>query len=399
MHIVVFYQYYHSPDCPAAARHYTFVREWSKMHPVTVITGNSWYDRRITDRFDWAPPGVDVRMLDVPYDNTMSSSDRMKSFARFAFGAIRVGLGIKSPDVIFGISTPLTAAWAASKVATLRRVKWFFEVQDLWPDFPIQMGAIKQPFVRNSLRRLEQRLYRSAAHVVTLSPDMAHHVVSCGIDPGRVTTIVNGTDFDLVETPAEQDITELRQQNNLSGKKVVLYAGTFGRANAIPVVLDAAKALAHRDDVCFVMIGDGYLQRDVLQTAESQVNVIAPSPLPRHEILKWFRLADLTLVPFIDLPVLAANSPAKFFDSLGAGTPVIVTNPGWTRHFVESHECGWYVPPGEPSALAEKVGEVLDSPWELARAGVNGRRVAVEQFDRRRMAAQLEQIFLSSQDG
>ncbi|MFV1981663.1 MAG: glycosyltransferase, partial [Rhodothermia bacterium] len=215
MHIVVFYQYFHSPDCPAAARHYTFVREWSKRHRVTVITGNSWHNRRLSDQFEWSPPGVDVRMLDIPYDNAMSFSHRLGSFSRFALGAVRTGLGVRTPDVIFGTSTPLSAAWAASRVARLRRVKWIFEVRDLWPDFPIQMGAIQNSLIKNSLRRMERKLYRSAAHVITLSPDMTDHVVRCGIGASAVTTIVNGTDLDLLETVSEQDVTELRQEHGL----------------------------------------------------------------------------------------------------------------------------------------------------------------------------------------
>ena len=222
MHIVVFYQYFHSPDCPAAARHYTFVREWSKRHRVTVITGNSWHSRRLTDQFEWSPPGVEVRMLDIPYDNAMSFSQRLGSYSRFALGAVWTGLGIRTPDVIFGTSTPLSAAWAASRVARLRRVKWIFEVRDLWPDFPIQMGAIQNPLIKNSLRRMEQKLYRNAAHVIALSPDIADYIVQCGIEESRVTTVVNGTDLELLEEVSEQDIIDLRQAHDLVGIKTAL---------------------------------------------------------------------------------------------------------------------------------------------------------------------------------
>jgi glycosyltransferase involved in cell wall biosynthesis len=396
MHIVVFYQYYHNPDCAAAARHYTFVREWSKRHRVTVITGNSWYKRRLTKQFDWSPPGVDVKMLDIAYDNSMSFSERLGSFARYTAGAVWAGLRVSDPDVIFGTSTPLSAAWAAAKVARLRRVKWLFEVRDLWPDFPIQAGAIRSPFLKNRLLKMEQKLYRSANHVVTLSPDMTDHVKSCGIDQSRVSTIVNGTDFDLIDAISEEDLSDLRQQYGLAGKRVILYAGAFGRANAIPTLLQTAEALRHREDVRFVLVGDGFHGPDVQAAASSSENVVMPDPAPRHSIMKWFRLADLSLSPFVDLPVLSANSPSKFFDSLGAGTPVIVTNPGWTKKFVESNECGWYVPPVDAGALAARIEEALESPWELARAGVNGRRVALESFDRTRMAGQIEQLMISS---
>ena len=394
MHIVVFYQYYHSPDCPAAARHYTFVQEWSQSHRVTIITGDAWHHRRITESFDWAPKGVDVRMLNVDYDNKMSASQRLRSFGRYAMGAVRTGLTVRQPDVIFATSTPLSAAWAAAKVARLRRVKWVFEVRDLWPDFPIQMGAIKNPVMQSWLRRTERNLYESAAHVVALSPDMKRHIVDTGVAESFVTTIPNGTDFDLLGAISEKEIGQLQEAYGLGGKRVVLYAGTFGRANAIQTVLETASRLADRTDIRFVFVGSGFHEADIRAAAAKTENVIMVPPEPRHSILGWFKLADLALVPFIDLPVLAANSPSKFFDALGAGTPVVVTNPGWMKEFVENNECGWYVPPANPEALAAKVSETLDSPWELARAGLNGRRVAAEQFDRVDMAHRIEQIMI-----
>ena len=395
MHIVVFYQYYHSPDCPAAARHYTFVQEWSQRHRVTVITGDSWYRRRITDTFAWAPPGVDVRMLNVDYDNRMSTGQRFGAFGKYAVSAVKTGLSVSQPDVIFGTSTPLSAAWAAAKVARLRRTKWVFEVRDLWPDFPIQMGAIRNPIMQSMLRRTERRLYEGASHVIALSTDMEDHVAGMGVDRSRISTIVNGTDFDLLGAISEKDVHRLQDRYGLEGKRVVLYAGTFGRANAINTVLEAAEILRDRPDFRFVFVGSGFREPEVRRAARDEAsNVVLAETLPRHAILAWFKLADLTLVPFADKPVLAANSPSKLFDSLGAGTPVMVTNPGWTKSFVETNECGWYVPPENPTAMANQIVEVLSSPWELSRAGVNGRKIAEDRFDRVEMAREVERLMV-----
>ena len=111
-------------------------------------------------------------------------------------------------------------------------------------------------------------------------------------------------------------------------------------------------------------------------------------------MLCWFKLADVSLVSFLDRPVLAANSPAKFFDSLGAGTPVLVTNPGWTKRFVEAYRCGWYTPAEDPAALAQRLEAVLDAPQALADAGRRGAAIARQQFDREAMACDLEAVLL-----
>ena len=399
MHIAVFYQHYNNPDCPATSRLYGHLRCWTRRHAVTLITTRAWFDRRLSRQFDWVPPGVEVVMLDVPYDNTMNARQRLRAFAHFAGRAALKGLMIAKPDVILGISTPLTAAWAAAVTARRRKTPWVFMVKDLWPDFPVQMGAIKNPWLQRRLYALEHRLYRSAAHVIPFSPDMEAHILGHGLDPATVTTHLNGTDFWLLDACPEDAVAALREAHGLSGKKVVLYGGALGRANGIDTLLDAADRLAQHAAVRFIFIGHGFLTGRVREAAARLPNVMLLPPQPRHRMLRWFKLADLSLVSFTDLPVLAANSPAKFFDSLGAGTPVLVTNTGWTKRFVEEHRCGWYAPPSNAEALAHRLDAVLADPDVLEAAGRRAAAVARQQFDRDVMAEELETIFQRVADG
>jgi glycosyltransferase involved in cell wall biosynthesis len=113
-------------------------------------------------------------------------------------------------------------------------------------------------------------------------------------------------------------------------------------------------------------------------------------------VFTWFRLAEISIVSFLDLPVLDANSPAKFYDSLAVGTPVIVTNNGWTRQWVEKHSCGWYSPAGNADALASCVSALLANPAKLKQAGLNGQSTAHAHFDRQELAATMQTILESA---
>lgn len=394
MHIAIFYQYYNNPDCPSTSRIHAHLRQWTPRHQITLLTTRTWFDRRLSQRFDWTPPGVDIRMFDVPYDNAMGAQGRLRAFAHYAGRAALNGLSISRPDVILGISTPLTAAWAAAVVARRRSIPWVFIVQDLWPDFPIQMGAVENRWLQRRLYALEHRLYERAAHVVPFSPDMETHLLGHGLSADKITMQFNGTDFWLLDACTEKDVAALRAVHDLAGKQVVLYAGALGRANDVPTLLEAAGRLRHRTDVQLVFVGHGYVSPLVAQAAERLPNVTHVPPQPRHRMAAWFKLADVSLVSFIDRPVLASNSPAKFFDSLGAGTPVIVTNPGWTRRFVETHRCGWHVPPSNPESLAHCIERALADPDALHAAGRRGAAVAREQFDRVTLSDQLEEILV-----
>ncbi|WP_114781996.1 glycosyltransferase family 4 protein [Botryobacter ruber] len=394
MHIALFNQHHHNPDCPATCRHYTFMEALAQRHQVSLITSSAWRRFRITKKYNWVPEGVTLYEQHVPYHNKMNVPQRLFSYGGFAAYTLAKGLSMPKPDVIWAVSTPLSTPWMAAQVARMRKLPWVFEVQDLWPSFPIEMGAVKNKWVQRRLYKLEKNLYNSASHIITLSPDMTDYVAGLGISREKITTNVNGTDLNLVQQTSEQDVQALRQQYNLANKQVVLYAGTYGRANDIPTLLEAAAALAPEKQLQFVFTGGGFYEPQVQEAAKKYGNITLVPSLPRHQVFALFKLATVSIVSFNDLPVLATNSPAKFYDSLACGTPVIVTNPGWTKAFVEKYGCGWYSPAGQATALAQTIKAALTDAEGLRAAGARGTLVARGQFDRQRLAAEVEKILL-----
>ena len=394
MHIAVFSQYHTNPDCPATSRHYTLLAHIAKTHRVTLLTTPAWKSQRLTQQFPWVPEGVEIHEAEVRYDNKMGPGRRALAFAQYAAWAVREGLRIDKPDVIWGISTPLTAAWAAAQVARRRRVPWVFEVQDLWPSFPIAMGAVPTALARQQLYQLEKRLYRSARHILPLSPDMARYVTDLGIPAAKVTTVLNGTDLELGARATPVAVAQLRQEQGLVGKRVVLYAGTFGRANDIPTLVAAAEALVATDaEVVWLFLGHGFFEPLIAAAAArwpGRIRLVRGQA--RHEVFSWFALADVSVVSFLGLPVLDSNSPAKLYDSLAVGTPVVVTNAGWTKALVEEYACGWYVPASDAPALVAHLQNLLRQPKTLIRAGANGRVLAAQEFDRQSMATRVQQV-------
>jgi glycosyltransferase involved in cell wall biosynthesis len=393
VHIAVFSQYHTNPDCPATSRHYSLLKHIARTHRVTLITTRTWEAQRLTHQYPWLPDGVEMRAADVAYENRMGVARRVLSFGKYAAYALKEGLRIDKPDVIWGISTPLTAAWAAAQVAWLRRVPWVFEVQDLWPSFPIAMGAVPSKLAQQRLFALEKGLYNSARHTVTLSPNMTSYVHGLGLPEHKVTTIWNGTDLDLAAQATPEATEALRAEYGLVGCRVVLYAGTFGRANDIPTLIAAAEQLAPRlPDVVWLFMGHGFDEPRLREAAARCPAIRVVPPQPRHEVFKWFRLAEVSVVSFLGLPVLDSNSPAKFYDSLAVGTSVIVTNQGWTKELVEKHRCGWYSPAGDAAELSNRVADILQDREQRQRAGDAGKRLAYDAFNRDQLATEMQLV-------
>lgn len=389
--LLLLYQHYHTPDCPGGARLYSLLHALRPHADVTLITSTARRTEQITSDFPWVPDGITIREVEVPYANQMSTGQRLRSYLSFATHAFWIGIREASPDLVYGVSTPLSTAWAAAAVARWHDVPWVFEIRDLWPAFPIQMGAIPYRWLERVLYRTEHALYQSAEHVLTVSPDMTAYVESTGVSSDCVTTVLPGSDRGHLHSSSAPSPNQLRQHHDLSDSPFVLYAGTFGRANDIPSLIETAQRCVDTD-FSFLFVGRGYYEPHLRRLSNTHPAVHLIPPQPHHHMGAWYELADVSLVPFLDLPVLATNSPAKFFDSLTMGTPVIVTNPGWTRRFVETHRCGWYVPPSDPSALATQLRSVLHSPDRLRTAGRRGRNVAREQFNRAEQFSQIPSL-------
>jgi glycosyltransferase involved in cell wall biosynthesis len=394
MHIAVFSQYHTSPDCPATSRHYTLLAELVKHHRVTLLTTPAWRTQQLTHEFPWVPPGVELQEAAIPYENKMGPARRALAFAQYAAWAVRAGRRIARPDVVWGISTPLTAAWAAARVARSWQVPWVFEVQDLWPSFPVAMGVVPGKLLQNQLFALERRLYESAAHIVPLSPDMSRYVADLGIPTAKITTLLNGTDLNLAARATPAAVAKLRREHGLEGQRVVLYAGTFGRANDMPTVVAAAEALVAADPtMTWLFLGHGY-HTPLVEAAAARwpgrIRLVGGQP--RHAVFSWFALAEVAVVSFLDIPVLDTNSPAKLYDALAVSTPIIVTNKGWTKTLVEQHSCGWYTPAGDVSSLVATLRAVLADPSAREAAGQCGRALALAEFDRVAIAARMRKI-------
>ncbi|NDK54693.1 glycosyltransferase family 4 protein [Pontibacter fetidus] len=398
MRVTILHQHHANPDCPATCRQYAFMEKLALRHSFTIVAPDAWRKLRLQHKYSWVPQGVELHECKVNYANKMGVAMRLLSFVGFAVCAFVKLMRLKKPDVMWAVSVPLSAPWVVAQVARLRNVPWVFEVQDLWPSFPIQMGAVKYSWLQKLLYKMELSLYKQASHIITLSPDMTDYVIARGINPEKVSTILNGTDISYADAVTEADVEMLRSKYKLQGKQVVLYAGTYGRANDIPTIMQAIEQLATQQNIVFILTGTGFYEPELRALAQRLPNLLLLPPQPRDRIFDLFKLADLSLVTFNNLPVLASNSPAKFYDSLACGTPVIVTNPGWTKAFVEKYNCGWYTPAEQPALLAQTIKQVLEDRQGLQLAGEHGATIARKLFDRQLLVKDVETILQRAAD-
>ncbi len=375
MQILYLHQFFITRAGVGGTRSYEFARRFvasgHRVRMVTAGTGRSSVD------------GIDVVGVPGAYSDYMSATassnrERMLAFSRFAVGASVAAMRGPRPDVIYATSPPLTIALPALAAAARWRAPLVFEVRDLWPEAPIQMGALGNPRLQRAARALERRVYRRARRVIALSPGIQDGVIATGVAPERVVLVPNASDLDL-----------FRPSPPVTGERfVVSYFGTMGEANDLTAAIEAARLLP---DVSFVLMGDGKHRAELERTAPPNVEFPGAAS-GKAEVAALAARSGACLTFFKDVPVLATNSPNKLFDTFAAGRPAVVNMDGWMRQLVEDNDAGVYVPAGDAGELARRLAWLRDHPEEGERMGRNGRALAEREFDRDRLAARALEV-------
>ncbi|HET8653206.1 MAG TPA: glycosyltransferase family 4 protein [Gaiellaceae bacterium] len=400
MDVLYFHQYFATRRRSTATRSYELARRLvDRGHRVTIVSRDT---RMLEAGRDGRPrgrlvareqvDGIDVLFLNIPYANRYPTPVRLASFTAFTIAAGIAGALERKPDVVFASSTPLTIGIAGLATARLKRVPFVFEIRDLWPAVPVELGALKSPPAVRSAEWLEQRLYDGASRIVVLSEGARDDLRRRGIPGQKLALIPNAADLDVFRPDVIDE--GFRARHGLNGKFVALYAGAMGRANGLDQLVDAAQALRRRGEqrVAIVALGDGG-ERPRLEGRRRELgleNLHFLPPVPKEELAGIVGAADVTLTIFAPYPVLETNSPNKFFDSLAAGKPAVVNLDGWVRRLVEANDAGAWVPAGEAEALAWALSALAGDPERVERMGRNARALAEREFSRDLMAERLE---------
>jgi len=345
--------------------------------------------------------GIDVVEVRAGYSDYVSGTKmsylaRMLSFFQFALASSWAALRLPRPNIVFATSTPLTIGIPALLASKYHRVPLVFEVRDLWPEAPIQLGALRNPIVIALARWLEHTIYRNSAHVVALSPGMRDGVLAAGIPPERVSVIPNASDLELFSPDING--TEFRARLGLDSQFVCTYFGTMGDANDLRPVVEAARLLGERGErgIVFVLHGKGKRRAELEESCRRHklTNVVFSDPIPdKHAIARLAAASDACMTIYKNVPILYSCSPNKLFDTFAAGRPAIVNTPGWLKELVEEHQAGLYVRPDDAAHLADSAVFLRDHPEMVKIYGRNARRLAEQTFDRNKLAARLLAIF------
>lgn len=401
MKIVYLHQYFNTPAMPGGTRSFEMARRLvAAGHQVNLVTSRREANAVAGEWEVTVEAGIMVHWYPVPYSNHMGFVERVKAFLCFAAAAARKAASLEA-DVVFATSTPLTIVLPGLFASWRRRVPLVFEVRDMWPAVPIALGYLNNYVLRMGAHWLEHIAYRHSSHVVALAPGMRDDIIATGIAPDKVTVIPNGCDVDIFGADLVAEAAAVRAAHPwLQQRKLVLFAGTFGRANGVSFLVQVAAAMHALDpEVRFVVIGNG-AERGQITDAARAAGVLDTSffmlpALPKIKLAAWVAACNFTVGLFSGPRVLWKDAVQnKFFDSLAAGKPVACNFTGFQSQLAVDRGVGIIMPPDNPHAAALQLHNKLNDAAWIAAAATRARELARNDFSRDRLAKQLESVLL-----
>ena len=355
-------------------------------HEVDVVTSLPWYASHAVDeawrgriiRTERTAWGSISRVYPFP-TNKRNIAARAVGFGGFtALAGLCSLFRRRRPDVVLAMSPPLTLGLAAWITSRLRRARLVFNVQDVFPDVAVALGAITNRGVIGLLEGLERFVYRRSAVVTVLSEDLRSNVEAKLVDAvgptaaaAKVRVIPNFVDTEQIRPQDRHN--SYRAEFGLGSRSVVMYAGNLGFSQPLELMVEAARELSGRGDVVFVINGEGSRRRELESLAEGLDNVVFVDFQPAERLAEVLAAGDVHVIA-LRRGLGASSVPSKLYSILAAGRPVLAAlDPGTeVADVVESQGAGIVVAAEDQSLFTAAVLELVDDA-DLAAMGSAGR--------------------------
>jgi glycosyltransferase involved in cell wall biosynthesis len=376
-------------------RPYYMARAWvAAGHRVRIVAASHSHVRRDnptldgSSRLDERIDGIEYTWLRTP-DYTGNHTGRIRNMLAFLFRLHYLAAALARsfrPDAVIASSTYPLDIFAAHRIARHAGARLLFEVHDLWPLSPIELGGYSpwHPFIL-VLQAAENYACRHADAIVSMLPNVRGHLENHGMAPEKLHIVPNGTDAaEWLGTPAPLSpavtsaLSGLRQR----GSFIVGFAGSHGLANALDTLLDAA-ALLRDTPAVIVLVGDGpeKCRLQARARTEQLSNVHFFDALPKAQMPALLQSFDAAYIGLQRQPLFRFGiSPNKLIDYMMAARPVLQAIEAGNNPVKEAG-CGLTVAAENPAAVAEGIRTLLALPPAVRESmGARGRRFVLDNL-------------------
>ena len=253
-------------------------------------------------------------------------------------------------------------------------------LKDIFPQNAVDIGLFrKTSLFYKMFRKKEVELYKNSDYIGCMSPANVKYLLEHNnfIDSARVEVAPNSIEVDLTEkNPNDYSFEKkyIRGKYQLPlDKPIFIYGGNLGKPQGIPFLIECLDALKKRNDIHFVVVGDGTEYGKIkgwLSNAKPK-NVSLFKRLPKEDYEILARNCDVGLI-FLDHRFSIPNYPSRLLSYLSAKMPVIAaTDPNTDVGVIaEENGYGYWCESNNVIAFSKCIDKILDNDCNaMGKAG------------------------------
>lgn len=275
---------------------------------------------------------------------------------------------------------------------------------------PIVVNTVHGFYFHEHMRALARRFYIAVEKIAArcsdaiLSQNLEDIQTALGegiCGPEKIKHLGNGIDLSLFDPRRIRNEASRRRREELdipAGARVVGFVGRLAarRKGFLHFLKAAARIVQRIPLVRFLVVGG---------TDHGKPDAVGPEAARDFGIWDHCRFLGnrtngelpglYSLMDVMVLPSLFEGIPRVIMEASAMGVPVVASDVKGNREAVENGRTGLLVPFGDVTALAGAIEQILADPDQARRLGAEGRRVALERYDERRVFEKVKAEYAS----
>jgi glycosyltransferase involved in cell wall biosynthesis len=293
-------------------------------------------------------------------------------------------------DIIWAVSPNYFSFISGLFYKMAKKAPLVLDVVDLWPEALVNLGFLKSKLIISIINVTVDFFYKISNGIITLNLGMKREILKRENNPGKVFIVENVVDLDVFR-PLEVERLEF-----LRNKFVVMYSGNLGPMYDFDTVLEAARNLAHIEDIVFIIRGRGECEQEIkkkIKNLKLSNVLLYTEVLNGSELIEFLNFADVFLLPMKKLNSPDISFPLKIVEYLACGKPVICCAEGETARIVRDSNAGLVIEPENSSFLTTAILKLYKQGEYAKFFGKNGRTFVLKNLSSQKITKKLENIF------
>jgi glycosyltransferase involved in cell wall biosynthesis len=263
------------------------------------------------------------------------------------------------------------------------------------------------PPLTHFIKTNEKVLLKNVDAISVVSYPLKRYIMNAfKVPEDKIFIIPDGADIDLMQTPIQEDAkTNLISSLGLglgSGKKIIMYIGSFGALHGTLEMLKVIDVINHKlknakKEIVLVLVGGHKsflsIMKKYIQEHDLS-NVHLCDPIPHRDVPLYYSIADVLVSTYTKnkanaLIVLGT----KYKEYLASGKPIVATNVGFAGKTLKDNDAAVLAELGNPESIAEGILKALYDEEVRRRIVDNGKKLVTEEWSWEKSAEKAVEVY------